>query len=265
MFFPISKLFWQFAEPLPLLVLLGLIGTLLGWTRFARFGRWLAAAALVLLAISIMTPFPALIMQPLEDRFPQAAADPPAPAGIIVLGGGIDPVRSAARGQMAMAGGAGMRMVAGFELARRYPETPLIFSGGSGDPTEQELPEAGAAHKLWTELGVPETQMIFEDKSRNTWENALFTRSIVHPKPGDRYLLVTSAWHMPRSVGIFRKLGFDVVPYPVDFRTFGKDRDFYIRLGPVERIEMLDTAVREWIGLVAYRLTDKTEALFPAP
>jgi uncharacterized SAM-binding protein YcdF (DUF218 family) len=155
-------------------------------------------------------------------------------------------------------------MVSGVELARRYPQTPLIFTGGNGNLTEQDFPEAVAAHQLWTALGVPESQMIFEDKSRNTWENALFTRGLIHPKQGDRFILVTSAWHMPRSAGIFRKLGFEIIPYPVDFRTLGDDRDFFIWLPPIQRMEMLDLAVREWIGLVAYRLTGKTEALLPA-
>jgi uncharacterized SAM-binding protein YcdF (DUF218 family) len=91
--------------------------------------------------------------------------------------------------------------------------------------------------------------MILEDKSRNTWENAVFTHDLVKPKKGEAWLLVTSAWHMPRSAGIFRRIGFDVVPYPVACRTFGDERD--LRLAPtmIERVVMLDYSVHEWIGL----------------
>ena len=106
---------------------------------------------------------------------------------------------------------------------------------------------------------------MFEAKSRNTWENAVFTRDLVKPKPGETWLLVTSAWHMPRSVGIFRRVGFPVVPYPVAFRTFGDERDFQMTVRSNRQIIELDLGVREWIGLLAYWLTGKTDALFPAP
>jgi uncharacterized SAM-binding protein YcdF (DUF218 family) len=112
---------------------------------------------------------------------------------------------------------------------------------------------------------VPEERVTFEMKSRNTWENALFTRDLVKPKPGETWLLVTSAWHMPRSAGIFRRVGFPVIPYPVSYRTYGDDRDFLMPATVIDKVLMLDFAVREWAGLLAYRLAGKTDALFPAP
>jgi uncharacterized SAM-binding protein YcdF (DUF218 family) len=112
---------------------------------------------------------------------------------------------------------------------------------------------------------VPDERMTFEEKSRNTWENGLFTRDLVKPKPGETWLLVTSAWHMPRSAGIFKHLGFDVIPYPVAYRTFGDARDFWLPASTIDKVLMLDNAVREWAGLLAYRLAGKTNALFPAP
>ncbi|HYP58698.1 MAG TPA: YdcF family protein, partial [Beijerinckia sp.] len=119
--------------------------------------------------------------------------------------------------------------------------------------------------KLWLGLGIPPERMIFEEKSRNTWENALFTWNLLKPKPGDRFILVTSASHMPRSVGIFRKVGFDVTPYPSDYRTAGDSRDWTVFLPAEDRLITLDLSLREWIGLVAYWFTGKTTALFPAP
>ena len=119
-------------------------------------------------------------------------------------------------------------MTAGVELARRYPSALLVFTGGPGGLLGEGPAEAIGARKLWLSLGVPEERMMFEAKSRNTWENALFTRVLVKPKPGETWLLVTSAWHMPRSIGIFRHLGFDVIPYPVAYRTFGDERDFLL-------------------------------------
>jgi uncharacterized SAM-binding protein YcdF (DUF218 family) len=264
MFFPISKIFWAIAEPITFLVLLGLIGVLLGFTRFARTGRVIMAAAILGLALGLLTPLGAVLLRPLEERFPQPPADLPGPAAIIVLGGSVEPRKSEAHGQVILSTDA-TRMTAGVELARKYPKAPLVFTGGSALLLSEGPPEADAARDLWLALGVEPERMIFETKSRNTWENALFTRELLNPQPGDTYILVTSAWHMPRSVGIFRRAGMNIIPFPVAYHTFGDGRDFGFNTAIVERLAMLDFSFREWVGLLAYRLTDKTDALFPAP
>ncbi|MGH6801234.1 MAG: YdcF family protein [Methylocella sp.] len=264
MFFIASKIFWFVAEPVSLAVVVGVLGILLGFTRFARAGRALMAGAIITLAACLLTPLGALLLRPLEERFPQPPADIPAPAGIIVLGGALDTEKSEARGQVALTADAA-RMTAGIELARRYPSSRLVFTGGSAGLLIKERAEAIGARKLWLSLGVPEERMTFEKKSRNTWENALFTRDLVKPKPEETWFLVTSAWHMPRSVGIFRSLGFEVIPYPVAYCTFGDERDFLQPASTIDKVLMLDNGVREWAGLLAYRLAGKTDALFPAP
>jgi uncharacterized SAM-binding protein YcdF (DUF218 family) len=264
MFFVASKIFWFVAEPVSLAIAVGVLGILLEFTRFARAGRVLMAGAIIALAAGLLTPLGALLLRPLEERFPPPPADIPAPAGIIVLGGAVDTEKSEARGQVFLTGDAA-RMTTGVELARRYPTARLVFTGGSAGLLGEGPAEAICARKLWLSLGVPAERMTFEAKSRDTWENALFTRDLLKPKPGETWLLVTSAWHMPRSVGIFRHLGFDVIPYPVAYRTFGDERDFLLPTSMIDKIIMLDYGVREWVGLLAYRLADKTDALFPAP
>jgi uncharacterized SAM-binding protein YcdF (DUF218 family) len=264
MFFAASKIFWAIAEPVVLLTLLGLIGLALGLTRFARTGRALAAGALLGLAVVFLTPLGAALLRPLEDRFPPPAADAPDPTGIIVLGGSIDEAKSEARRQIILSGD-GNRMTAGVELARRYPAARLVFTGGSGKYPADGSSEATGARAFWLAMGVPPERMVFEAKSRNTWENAIFTRDLVKPKPGETWLLVTSAWHMPRSVGIFRRVGFEVTPYPVAYRTTGDARDFLPNGSVQDKLFMVDFSIREWIGLLAYRLAGKTDALFPAP
>ncbi len=181
-----------------------------------------------------------------------------------MLGGGLDTERSEARSQV-HSGGDSARLTAAAELARRYPQARLVFTGGSANLLEEGRAEAISAKRFWLSLGVPADRMVFEDKSRNTWENAVFTRDLVQPKQGETWLLVTSAWHMPRSIGIFRRIGFDVTPYPVDYRTFGDKRDFLRPLGMDDRVAMLDAGVHEWIGLLAYWLSGKTYTLFPSP
>jgi uncharacterized SAM-binding protein YcdF (DUF218 family) len=264
MFFIASKIFWLVAEPFSLAIIIGVVGVVLLFTRFARVGRALMAGAIVALAIGLLTPLGAALLRPLEDRFPLPPADTPAPVGIIVLGGALDPEKGEARGEVSLNADAA-RLTTGVELARRYPTARLIYTGGSAGFPHEGPAEAIGARQFWLSLGVPADRMVFEAKSRNTWENALFTRDLVKPKPGETWILVTSAWHMPRAVGIFRRLGFDVIPYRVAFRTFGDDRDFLSLASVSERVFMLDFGIREWIGLLAYWLTGKTAALFPAP
>jgi uncharacterized SAM-binding protein YcdF (DUF218 family) len=263
MFFVLSKLFWFVFGPINLLILLGVLGVALSFTRFARFGRGLAFTALITIAVCAFSPLGGLLLRPIEDRFPAPAADLPAPTGIIVLGGALDEQLSDARGQIKLME-AGTRLTTAVELIRRYPQARLIFSGGSGSLSD-DYSEAKGVRRLWLSLGVPEERMSFEGKSRNTWENALFTRDLVKPKLGETWLIVTSAWHMPRSMGIFRKLGFDAIAYPVDYHTYGDSRDYKLTSIVLDELTMLNFAVHEWIGLAAYWLSGKTNAFFPAP
>jgi uncharacterized SAM-binding protein YcdF (DUF218 family) len=264
MFFVLSKILGFFASPSNLVVSLGLFGLLLLPTRFARGGWWLAAGSLVALATLGFSPIGNALMIPLEQRFPPWDAARGAPDGIIVLGGAISPDVSAARNDPAL-NEAAERMTAIPELARRYPDARILFSGGSGALIYDEGNEAEFALRLFESLGIPRARILLEDRSRNTVENAVFSKAIAQPKPGERWLLVTSAYHLPRAIGIFRKAEFAVEPYPVDWRTRGVADA--LRPFPTmgEGLRRTDIAVREWVGLVAYWLTGQSSELFPAP
>jgi hypothetical protein len=151
-------------------------------------------------------------------------------------------------------------------LARRYPKARIAFTGGSIEILSAPTVGADAARVMFRDLGLADgDRLLLESKARDTWENAVLTKALVQPKPGERWLLVTSAWQMPRSMGVFRKTGFAVEPWPVDYRT--ADAWDLLRLfdAPADGLKRLDTAVREWIGLVSYRVTGRSDALFPGP
>jgi uncharacterized SAM-binding protein YcdF (DUF218 family) len=260
--FVISKLLWWPLRPGTAAILLALLGLILLW-RGRRWGRWPALAGIGFLGLLALLPLDQPVLQPLEDRFPRPAVEPARIDGIVVLGGAVEQRLTEARGLPAL-NGAAERMTEPVALLRRHPEARLVFTGGSASLTPDALTEADVARRIWRDLGVPEERMSFETESRNTHENAVLTHRLAQSKPGETWLLVTSASHMPRSMGVFRQAGWQVLPWPVNYRTSHGPSLWFDASFPV-RLQEFEWGSREWIGLVAYRLMGRTDALFPAP
>lgn len=233
-----------------------LVAVVLRWRR-------LLVPVVGVLALVVLLPVGLWLHQPLEDRFARPAALPERVDGIIVLGGAQEQQVATARGVLALSRN-GERLIEGLALAQRHPGARLVFSGrsgvlGGGGGSEQVVNE------IFLELArFPMERVLQEDRSRNTWENALYTRELVQPGADEVWLLVTSAAHMPRSIGIFRRLGWPVVPWPVDYQSAG-GWEWPSSLAAAARLDELDLATREWLGLLAYRLMGRTDALFPGP
>jgi uncharacterized SAM-binding protein YcdF (DUF218 family) len=261
--FELSKILWAVTQPAVLLLIALTLGVVFLWIGWRRLGTWLLSlTTLALLAVTLL-PLERLYLTPLERRFPI----PELPAkvdGIIVLGGGISfrELDGVPRGEINESGGD--RLGAFAALAGRYPEAKLVFSGGGASLRKPELREADAAGALLADFGVDPARLILQRNSRNTWEDVLFSRDLVQPQPGEVWVLVTSAFHMPRSVGCFRQLGWEVIPYPVDF--LAGERDWLgFEVNPVYSLGLLTIGIKEWIGLVAYHLMDRTPTVYPGP
>jgi uncharacterized SAM-binding protein YcdF (DUF218 family) len=263
-FFVLSKTIAYLVMPSNFLMAIGLIGLVLLFTRFRRLASWLIVTSLVLIAVVGYSPLGRILLLPLEERFPPWDASRGAPDGIVVLGGAISPDISVGRGAVALNGSA-ERVTVAVELAHRYPNARIIFTGGTAslDPTAPL--EAPLAVKEFEALGVPHERITAEEQSRNTIENAVFSRLLAYPKPGERWLLVTSASHMPRAIAAFRAAGFAVEAYPVNWHTRGRRDAAELFVSFAGGLAMTDYAVHEWVGLGAYWLTGKTSELFPAP
>jgi uncharacterized SAM-binding protein YcdF (DUF218 family) len=261
--FGLSKILGFFALPSNLLFAIALLGILLMATRFRRFGQGLTIGAVLGLVVFGFSPAGNLLIYPLEQRFPQWKAGGPTPDGLVVLGGAVSPDVSHDRGQPAL-NEAAERMTAVAKLARDYPKARIAFTGGSG----RLFAGASEAHfvaDLFESFGIARDRLILEDRARNTQENAVFTRMLVQPKPGERWLLVTSAHHMPRSVGLFRKAGFPVEAYPVDFRTRGP-QDLKGPFGSMAAgLARTDAAMHEWAGLLTAWLLGDIDEFIPGP
>lgn len=262
MFFSLSKVFWMAAAPSNLMVFAIVIGVALLWTRHRRLGRWLLTATAVVAVGIAVTPWPRQALIVLEDRFPLPVL-PDRVDGIVVLAGMVDLTTSEARGAPALTD-AIERVLVGAELAARYPEARLVFTGGSGNLFRPDLSESLVIRPVFAQLGVGE-RVLYEGRSRNTFENAELTAELVDPKPDEVWVVVTSAFHMPRAVGCFRAVGWQVIPYPADHRTDGDANWWPPQIAFGTNLRHLDFAAHEWIGLVAYRLTGRSDALFPRP
>ncbi len=240
------------------------LGALLLWTRWRRAGRWIVSAAMLgVVALSVF-PVGHWLIAVLENRFPVVHELPKPITGIVTLGGTIGQFMTAARGQPSLTDGA-ERLTEFVALARRHPKARLVFSGGSGSLTRQDVKEADAARLFFRRMGLDVSRILFERQSRTTFETATLTPALTRPGAGERWVLITSALHMPRAIGAFRKAGWSPLPYPVDFRTFGPPRFTpRIRLS-LKGLGEFNAALREWTALAVYRLLDRTDAFLPAP
>jgi uncharacterized SAM-binding protein YcdF (DUF218 family) len=263
MSFVLSKILETMTQPGTLLLLLSVAGAALTLRRRgSRWGSRLLIAGIGGLAVCALLPVGTWMLRPLEDRFPSPEPLPERIDGIISLGGAIDLDASADRGAPVLNAAAG-RMTAFVALAQRHPEARLVFTGGSGSLFPGKTNEAQVARIFFRDLGLDPRRFVFENASRNTRENAVLTRRIVTPKPGEHWLLVTTAADLPRAVGCFRAVGWQVIPVPADYHTLRNGSGF--APGLVGGVRDVNWAFHEWAGLVYYRLRGWTPSLFPGP
>ena len=244
-FFPISKIFEFLVTPshvLLWLVLATAVAMFLGRVRLAR-GLGVAAAALFVLIGA--APLGFILARPLEDRYPRA----PLPArisGVVTLGAGLNTAVLALRGAPGTTPSID-RLVSTYELARRYPQARIVFSGGWGPYSD-----AIAARDDFLRMGLDPERLVLEGRSRNTYENLAFSQAMVRPGPGETWVLATSAIQLPRAMDVARRLGWRMIPWPTDYRTapalpLGAS---WFRIG--DNLRLTDEAVHEWLGLAVY-------------
>jgi uncharacterized SAM-binding protein YcdF (DUF218 family) len=256
-FFIISKLI-GLALQVETWLVVGMVVTLAAG-RFARprLARWSGGVTLVAILAVGMFPIGEVLLRPLETEFPPR----PAPAqidGIVVLGGVEDQRATAAWGEPQL-NEAAERLTAAAALAIAHPEARLVFSGGSGRLRNTVLgrPELpSVALDFFVSLGIDPDRIIWEDQSRNTAENARFSYEVAAPVPDETWVLVTSAFHMGRALASFEATGWnDIIPHPVDYRTGSVIDGIGWNLSG--NLEVLNIAIKEWVGRLAYRSTGR--------
>jgi len=261
MFLIVAKIFWTVAQPLSATLLLIVVG-LLASIKFRKTGTVVAALGALLLGVSSFTTAGILLIRPLEERF-ERPAWPEQVGAIIMLGGASNGPISTAR-QITEFNLAGDRFAETLRLAQLYPGAKIVVSGGMAVLMDGGEPEAQTAQRFFLGMGIPQERLVLEDQARNTEENAGLSKSLLAGIEGPK-LLVTSAFHMPRSMGLFRKVGIEMLPWPTDYRSSGLEGFGLDVTNPVDNLMTMTTAIREWVGLAAYRWTGKIDEIFPGP
>ena len=251
--FLLSKIVALFSQPLHWVIALQVL-TLIKAARSPRIARACATGALALLLVIGWLPIPDLLVRPLEQRYAEIAPDADLRAfdGVVVLGGAMEAGYIAMDHRQPLLTDAAGRMTAVVAMAQKYPSMPIVFTGGEGDLFGTGPSEAQRAGHFFTTMHLSESRIVLEDRSRNTYENAVFTGQLAGIDKRKRWLLVTSAWHMPRAMATFEKAGWNVTAYPVDFRTGNSTplTRYSLAMG-ADRWQLV---LREAIGLAAYRL-----------
>ena len=260
-FFWFSKLIWFVISPDTLLVILVIASLILLQIGLHKQAKILLCVEVFFMIIISFFPVGEWLLYPLEIQFSTNPKLPQKIDGVIVLAG-AENAFSSAIWQQAELSEAAERDLAFMRLVREYPDAKHVFTGGSGSLIGQQYKQAHVAMKLFREQGLDTSQIIFEELSRNTYENAKFTQAIVKPESDENWILITTAWHMPRSVGIFNKMGWSVIPYPVDHHT-SPGSLFRINMSFSGNLRILKKAIKEWAGLTAYYFTGKTTSILP--
>ncbi len=212
------------------------------------------AAFFILAAFSSKKVSQALVHSLESQTAARTLQDVPVEQAIVVLGGYLHaPAGSNDTPELAEAGD---RLLYGMQLYRAR-KAPLILLTGGNIPFlgAGRMSEAAAARDLLQEWGIPTESILLDEQSMNTEENARYSYRILNAKGIRHILLVTSAFHMPRSEAVFRKAGFDCVPAPTDFRSGWGDPDLLFQWLPdAENLFLSTTALKEWLGLGLYRL-----------
>lgn len=254
--FLLSKILALITQPLGWVALLMLLALLWARSKPRRAQRLLAGALGLLLLIGWQPP-PHAVLRQLESQYPEFApqADLRGYVGVIVLGGATESGYIAqAHSQPQVTDGA-ERMTAAVAVLQRNPDIRMVYSGGEGELLGTGPSEAERARVFFESLGATGPRMRYEAVSRNTHENAVLTAKMDGIDSTQRWLLITSAWHMPRAMGTFTKAGWNVTAYPVDFRTAPSTpwTEYSLRGG----VQQWQLTLHELIGLLAYKLAGR--------
>jgi len=254
---------WSLLSPSQVLLGAAILGALLLALGRNEIGRRLCIISGAAILLFGLLPLSHYIVYALENRFPQPAL-PLQITGIVLMAGAERPAATEEYGEPQLNSFAA-RYTTTLRLAATYPDARVVFTGGPpANSRTNRLEQTGVARTLLPTVGVVPSRLTFEERSTDTCESAANTKALLQPKPGESWVVVTSAIHIPRTIACFRAVGWDVIPKPADYQVvIGAWNSGSFRIAA--NLALLDTALHEWLGLLYYRLTGRTQEFFPSP
>ena len=259
MSFYLSKVLWLIINPFNILIFLFFLNILFLFLKKNKLRIFLLSLLLILLVSFGIFPAGKYLIYKLEKNYHNSIILSDKVDGILILGGATNPFLSNEYNQIHLNGSA-ERLVESIKLIIKYSNAKIIFTGGSGFISDIKLDNAKIANKFFMQVGLDTDKIIFENKSRNTYENILFSKNIAKPKKNEKWLIITSASHMNRAVFVGEKIDWILTPYAVDFNQPKKIK-FIPNINILNNFNEMQRGTYEWIGLVAYYLMGRTNRI----
>ena len=254
MIFYLSKILWFFFNPINLIIIFLFLGFIAKIFNFKKINNFLNFVSILIFIISGVLPTGSYLNYLLEKNFHSLEKNIKNVNGVLILSGATNPYLSKIHDQVNFNDSV-ERLTESILLINKHLNAKIIFAGGSGSLGNIKLTHADVAKKFFMDMGVDIGRINFEKKSRNTYENILYSKDIAKPTKDEKWLLVTSAFHLKRSMAVAKKLDWDFVPYPTDFKS---DKNFQWSLiqsfNFLSNLSVFQKASHEWTGIIFYAL-----------
>ena len=257
MSFYLSKILWLIVNPFNIFIFITLFTIFLYFINFRRLSLIIYLINFIFIALISFLPIGSYLTYIIEKEFHTNTKFPDQVDGILILGGATNPLLFKEFDQISLNGSA-ERLVESVMIIRKFEKAKVIFSGGSGIVNRSDLGHSQVAKLFYKKMGVDINKIFFEDKSRNTHENIIYSKKIAKPKKNENWLLITSAFHMKRALLIAEKNNWKFTPYAVDFKNI-KEFKLTPNLNLLSNLNSFQSGLHEWLGLVSYYLMGRTE------
>ena len=260
MSFYLSKIFWLILNPFNLFIFITLLSIFLYFLNLRRVSLIIFLINFIFILIISFLPIGNFLIYKIEKEYHSNTKIPERVDGILILGGATNPLLFKEYDQISL-GGSAERLVESVIVIKKFKKAKVIFSGGSGVINRPDLGHSQVAKSFYKKIGIETNKIIFEDDSRNTYENIIYSKKIAKPKINENWLLITSASHMKRALLIANKNNWKITPYAVDFKNT-KNFKFIPNLKLLKNINSFQQGSHEWLGLISYYLMGRTDKVF---
>jgi len=262
MLYSLSKIIWLFLNPLNLLIILFFLYFFLKIINFQNTSKLLLFIIFLFFITIAILPTGIYLLVKLETKYTNLKDLPESIDGILILGGPTNASLTQKYDQVSF-NAHGERLTESIKILKKYQTAEVIFSGGAGIKGDFSSTHSYVAKKFFEEMGINKNRIIYESKSRNTYENIIFSKKIANPEKDEVWLLITSAFHMPRAINIARKQKWDFIPYSVDYQTMGKSTHLRITIfHMLDYINAFNFATHEWVGLITYFILKRSSSIY---